>query len=204
MAQVANPWAKGTINLLRGETDRVRQLAQSLEDLAGDIERADPPGWVGGARETYVEARRRQSGQVRRAAAAHELAAQALDRYVDVLTGLAGRRRYESDSGALAGLEHQRVEVATHASDVLREAAEQLQAVRPTLPELTDGVRPATVPGAEPVAAAGPAPAAAEQAPIRPAPLAATVDPRAIVDITVFCRRVQDLNDALHDHWSET
>jgi len=205
MAEPPNPWSKGTINLLRGEADRITGLAHALEDLADDLARVQPRNWAGGAHDSYVDARGRQVQQVRAAAAAHEIAAQALGRYVDVLTELSERRLYESDSPALAKLEQQRVEASTHAAAMVGEAADELQKVRTTLPDLTGGLRPATMPGAEPgLVAAAPVPAAVQETPVQPRPLVAGLDPRAVADVAVFYRRVQDLSDAIHDHLSES
>jgi hypothetical protein len=209
MAEPPNPWSKGTINLLRGEADRIGGLAHALEDLAGDLTCVQPRNWAGGARDSFVDARGRQVRQVRTAAAAHEIAAQALGHYVDVLTDLSDRRLYESDSPALAKLEQQRVEAATHAAAMIGEAAEELQKVRATLPDLAGDLRPATMPGAEPgLVAAVPAPAAVQEVTVQPRPLVAGLDPRAVTldprAVALFYQRVQDLSDAMHDHLSES
>ncbi|MCR6489411.1 hypothetical protein M8542_42000 [Amycolatopsis sp. OK19-0408] len=207
MAEQSTPWSKGTINLLRGETDRLRGLARALDDLAEDLAAVDPAHWAGGAYDAFAAARTARARRIRSTAAAHEVAARALGDYVQVLADLADRRNYESESGALARLEQRRLEAAGQAGARLREAAEELRSAGVVVgEEVAAPVRPATTPGADPVRTFGaqPAPAAAppEQPQPQPRPLVAALDPRAITDVAAFYRRVQDLSDAVHDHWT--
>ncbi|WP_410674618.1 putative T7SS-secreted protein [Amycolatopsis sp. cmx-4-68] len=182
-------WAPGTVNLLQGETARLRELARTLDDLALDLRLLAPQGWEGRASEAYVEVRDALAKQCRFAAGAHELAARALDNYVQILAELAERRRYESAVDGLARLEQQRVDAADQLEKAWQEATEELWAVRAVLPEIAV-TRPAVpVPAPRPAAPESPVPRASDP-----------LDPRA-ADRAGYRRSLQELSDALLDHW---
>ncbi|MEU4519504.1 hypothetical protein AB0F52_12400 [Amycolatopsis sp. NPDC024027] len=126
--------------------------------------------------------------QCRFAAWTHELAARALDDYVEVVLELAERRRYEQAGDGLARLEQQRVEAALQLERAWEHSSDELATVKPTLPELAAPAprRPASEP---------------EPPKTRKPRGAGSLDPR-LGDRAVYRRNLQELSDALLDHFA--
>lgn len=126
-------WLPGTLNLIRGEADRVRSLTQTLDDLASDLRRADVEGWEGNAGDAYKAVRNAAAARCRAAAVACEVAARSLGYYFTVLGELGARRPYAWSPDELARLEQQRAEAASLAAARVHEAAEELESIRGTV-----------------------------------------------------------------------
>jgi hypothetical protein len=174
-------WSPGTVKLLQDEAVRLADIAVLLDDLAEDLWSRVPEGWAGRAADAYEELRGRLVKQCRSGVAAYEAASGALENYVQILVELGGRRRFETASDALARLEQQRVEAAGHLETAWRTASDEFEAIRKVLPEL----------GAVPVPAMHAPAVRTGPPPDREAPAPRLGEPRY----------VQDLSDALLDHW---
>lgn len=147
-------WSPGSIKLLRDEAVRLADIATMLDDLASELRSAVPEGWAGRAADAYGELRDRLAKQCLTGSAAYETAAAAADDYVQILSELERRRRYETASDALARLEQQRVEAAERLEAVWRAATEEFEAIRSSLPG------PVTAPARQSVTAPEDRPAA--------------------------------------------
>ncbi|MEV7096918.1 putative T7SS-secreted protein [Amycolatopsis sp. NPDC051045] len=192
-------WDPGTVNLLRGEAARLGALARVFDELDTELRLLLPEGWAGAAHEAFTDTRGRLTKQLRSAADAHHFASRALDDYAETLAELGERRRHEPLSDGLARLELQRVEAAGLAEAACREAADELAALRPVLPDHAVAAA-APVPAAggpplrppPPVRGGGPAPGPEPEEP---------VDPRlGDVDRVAYRDNLQDLCDAVLDH----
>jgi hypothetical protein len=128
-------WSPGTIKLLQDEAVRLADIAEMLDELASDLRSVAPEGWAGRAADAYGELRDQVAKQCRTGVAVYEAAAGAAENYVRILAELAGRRRYETASDALARLEQQRVEAAECLETAWRQAAHEFEAIRTALPE---------------------------------------------------------------------
>ncbi|MEU7786919.1 putative T7SS-secreted protein [Amycolatopsis sp. NPDC049159] len=191
-------WSPGTIKLVRGEATRLGELARAFDALDAELRLLLPEGWAGRAYDTFSDTRGRLAKHARSVADAHETASQALEDYADTLAELAERRRYEQASDGLARLEVQRVEAAAQAEKACRKAAEELDGVRPALPELAAAAVPAP-PG--PAGDRGGLPFLRER---RPAGAERErEDPRlGDVDRAGYRSALQELCDAVLDHLS--
>ncbi len=189
-------WSPGTIRLIRGEATRLGELARAFDELDTELRLLLPEGWAGRAYDAFTDTRARLAKQVRSVADAHETAAQALTDYADTLAELAQRRRYEQASDGLARLELQRVEAAGHAEDACRKAAEELNGVRPALPELAaTPVAPGPAGGRfEPVLVRQERKFTGEREPAHPR--------LGDVDRAGYRAALQELSDAVLDHFS--
>ena len=191
-------WSPGTIKLVRGEAARLGELARAFDALDAELRLLLPEGWAGRAYDAFSDTRGRLAKHARSVADAHETASRALEDYADTLAELAERRRYEPTSDGLARLEVQRVEAAAQAEDACRKAAEELDGVRPALPEPLVAAAPLLP---EPAGDRGSLP------PVRELRTAGDErereDPRAgDVDRAGYRSALQDLCDAVLDHLS--
>lgn len=181
-------WSPGTVEELRKEAASLRHRSESLDELALDLRLSAPQGWEGRACEAYVETRDASAKQCRFAAWTHELAARAVDDYIEVVVELEARRRYELAGDGLARLEQQRVEAALQLERACAHSADELAAVKPVLPELATP------------APRGPGPVPEPPKP-RPSREPGSLDPR-LGDRAVYRRNLQELSDALLDHFA--
>jgi hypothetical protein len=186
------------ITVMRSETDRIRQLASSLTELATGLSSTDPASWTGAARAGFVENRDKQAGQCLRAAEAHSSASKTLNEYVQALTAL-------EDFDRFGGNPQQRQKLAVHLDEAthavtraLRQAREELTALHATLGEIITPVPVPELSGVRVVPAEAPYVASS-------ASIARVLDPNHMHrDLSRFDRDLQQLSDAMLDFWSGT